>query len=210
VGRADGATVRIASGVYVEYIRAGGTERIRSHVSAMNEREQMSGYRFVEMSGGLGGPEAAPDGKGCEHAAARLILDLRAQASWRSEMPREAAPSLHIRQSLEYGAVRHSILDRIGEILGRLRWCDAGGTRDDGLPIWPEEDRLVIGDGQFKADDMAFELALQFLNEVLGVVGESPIPKKLNHGVWFGVDWENVVGQSAVVGGAQNVDIPGL
>ena len=56
-----------------------GTQRIRSHVPTMNEREQMSGYRLVEMSGGFGRSEATRDGKGREHAAARLILDLRAQ-----------------------------------------------------------------------------------------------------------------------------------
>jgi hypothetical protein len=33
----------------------------------------MSGYRFVEMSGGLDQSEATPDRKGREHAAARLM-----------------------------------------------------------------------------------------------------------------------------------------
>jgi hypothetical protein len=70
----------------------------------MNEREQMGGYRFVEMSGGLGRSEATPDRKGREHAAARLILDLCAQASRRSEMLGEAAPALDIRERLEYGS----------------------------------------------------------------------------------------------------------
>ena len=104
----------------------------------------MGGYRFVEMSGGLGRSEATPDRKGREHAAARLILDLCAQASRRSEMLGEAAPALDIRERLEYGSVRHSVLDRIGEILGRLRRRDAGRTRDDGLLMWPEEDGLVM------------------------------------------------------------------
>jgi hypothetical protein len=57
---------------------------------------------------------------------------------------------------------------------------------------------------------MAFEFAVQFLNKALGVVRESPIPKKLSHGLWLGVDGVDVVGQSAVVGRALNVDIPGL
>jgi hypothetical protein len=41
--------------------------------------------------------------------------------------------------------------------------------------MWPEEDGLVIGTAPFKADDMAFELAVQFLNKGLGVGRESPI-----------------------------------
>ena len=44
----------------------------------------------------------------------------------------------------------------------------------------------MVGDAPFKADDMAFEFALQFLNEVLGFGGESAIPKKLSHGLWLG------------------------
>src|SRR3984957_19556355 len=125
-------------------------------------------------------------------------------------MPSEAAPALHIRQSFEYGAVRHSVLDRIGKILGRLRWCDSSGARNDGLPIRPEEDSLVIGDAPFKADDMPLEVALQFLDEVLRMGLKSAIPKKLGHDLWFGVDREDVVRQSAVVGRALNVDIAGL
>jgi hypothetical protein len=57
-------------------------------------------------------------------------------------------------------------LDRVGEIPGRLRRCDSGRARNDGLPIRPEEDGLVLGDRPFEADDMPLEVALQFLNEV--------------------------------------------
>ena len=45
---------------------------------------------------------------------------------------------------------------------------------------------------------MAFEFAVQFLNKALGVVRESPIPKKLSHGLWLGVDGVDVVGQRCI------------
>ena len=95
----------------------------------------MSGYRFVEIAGGLGRPQAAPDRKRREHTAPRLVLDLCAQTARGTKMPSETAPALHIRQRLEYGAIRHTILDRVGKIPGRLRRCDSGGARKDGLPI---------------------------------------------------------------------------
>ena len=57
---------------------------------------------------------------------------------------------------------------------------------------------------------MPLEVALQNLNEVFGIGCKSSIPKKLGCGLWFGIDGEDVVGQSVVVGCAPYVDVPGF